>query len=320
MQKWQSCKIWQMGFLGYPNLLQKDVKMIGIGMEDKPHKTREALQEAARSDLRERSLSTGLSLSLANGSSVLSEPAYVDSCLSKQFGADDQTAGNSPIPSEPAKIHFDLVKPTQSDALATTCEELSDELRTNGKILKASAAVLLSHLSSAQRCVEHRQPSRPVQSQQQQARAGQPQQKERRHRTKRCAPLQIATQLSELQSEDPGKIICVRKINRLGFDSADILKKHFEQYGPVDRVLLSNAHRKEPGVYSFPVRLRPSGIGFVVFETSQIVAQVLAVGESHIINGVEVQMRSFERRVCDKSSDSDDGLFRPEDEEEKADK
>jgi hypothetical protein len=302
-----------MGFFGYPSLLRKDVSMIGMG--DKPNKSREALQKDARVDFKERSMATSYSLSLANGSSVLSEPAYVDSCLSKHFGADDQTSGSSVTPSEqPAKIQFDMVKPTKSNALATTCEQLSDDSCTNGKILKASAALLLSHLSSANRCVEHRQPSRTVQSQQQ-ARTVQPQQKERRHRTKRCAPLQIATQLSELQTEDPGKIICVRKINRLGFDSADILKKHFEQYGRVDRVLLSNAHRKEPGVYSFPVRLRPSGIGFLVFNNPEIVAQILAVGESHIINGVEVQMRAFERRVGDKSSDSDDGLFRLEEDE-----
>jgi hypothetical protein len=117
--------------------------------------------------------------------------------------------------------------------------------------------------------------------------------------------LLIATALNDLQSEEPEKIIIVRKINRLGFDSAEILKKHFQQYGAVDMVRLSNAHhkdRKERGRYSSEVRLRPSGIGFVVFQDSKVAAQVLAEGETRMINGVEVRMRAFERRRFDSSS------------------
>jgi hypothetical protein len=295
-----------MGFFGYRNLLQKDVKMIGMG--EKPH---------SKQALRKDSMTIMPRLSLSSGSSVLSEPAYVDSRLSEQFGEDSPTSRHCTTPSEPAKIAVDPVHSVNTpklDPLRTTSDQTSNDSCTKGNILKAAEAALLAHLASAHPCVEKRQPSSKAPSQQQ-ARNVRP--KERTYRAKRSSPLQIATQLTELQTEDPDKVVCVRKINRLGFESADILRKHFEQFGPVDRVLLSNAHRREPGVYSYPVRLRPSGIGFVVFKDSEVVAQVLAVGASHIINGVEVHMRAFVRRACDKSSDSDDGLFRPEDQDEK---
>jgi hypothetical protein len=289
-----------------------------IGMGDKPH-NEQALQKDACVNFEERSMAMSSRLSLASGSSVLSEPAYVDSRLSEQFGPEAQACGNCTTPSEPAKIVLDpvySVDSTNLDPLQIDWDRKSKDLCTDRNVLKASKPALLAHLSSAHPCVEHRQPSCKVQSQQQACTA---RPKERRYHPKRNSPLQIATQLTELQSEDPDKVICARKINRLGFESADILSKHFEQYGPVDKVLLSNAHRREPGVYNFPVRLRPSGIGFVVFKNSKVVAQVLAVGESHVVNGVEVHMRAFVRKACDKSADSDDGLFRPDDEDAKPD-
>jgi hypothetical protein len=137
-----------------------------------------------------------------------------------------------------------------------------------------------------------------------------PQKDCRKRRTKRRAVLLIATQLNELQSEDPDKILIVRKINRLGFDSADVLKEHFEEFGKVSKVRLSNAHQKEHSGH-FHVRLRPSGIGFVVFESSGAAAKVLAEGETRVIQGVEVHLRAFERRRFDASStvDFDEEIF-----------
>lgn len=222
-----------------------------------------------------------------NGMSVLLEPAYVDSCLSEEFGLSKELYECHMVSNEPEKISVDQVHSTNQSG--PPC----DDLRDSGEILKASAALHFSHFSPA-----------PLHTRQnyQQPNAVQLQQKDcRKRRTKRHAVLLIATQLSELQSEDPEKIVIVRKINRLGFDSADILKEHFEHFGVVDKVRLSNAHNKEPGT-SFQVRLRPSGIGFVVFENSESAAQVLAEGETRLINGVEVYVRGFERRRFDSSS------------------
>merc|ERR1719191_417058 len=113
-----------------------------------------------------------------------------------------------------------------------------------------------------------------------------PQKRKNGNRIKRHNVLLIATHLNELQQEDPGKILIVRKINRLGFDSAEKLKAHFEQYGHVDKVRLSNAHAKQPG--NFRSRVRPSGIAFLLFEDSQDATRALDAGESQLVAGMEV--------------------------------
>jgi hypothetical protein len=107
--------------------------------------------------------------------------------------------------------------------------------------------------------------------------------------------LLIATQLNALQEEDPSKIIIVRKIHRLGFESASILTEHYSKIGPVVKVLLSNAHEKQAA--SFSVRLRPSGIGFVLFENAADAAAALALGECHHVAGAEVHVREFKRKT-----------------------
>jgi len=131
--------------------------------------------------------------------------------------------------------------------------------------------------------------------------------RQRRYQKRRC-DLLIATQLSQLQEEDPGKLLIVRKINRLGFNSARILQQHYERYGVVTKVLLSNKHEKDAGA-PFPTRLRPSGIGFVLFESAEGAAEALAEGPSQIqglanclsfsyevVAGVEIVVRAFEKR------------------------
>jgi len=218
---------------------------------------------------------------LVSGWSVFLEPAYV--CLSKEFGSTDQLGESHLVPDEPGKILFD---PMHSISRA---EQPSDDFCNSGKLLKASAALHFRQFLSAHPYGGCIQPAQAVQSQTKECR--------KRH-TKRRSVLLIASQLNELQSENPDKIVIVRKINRLGFDSADILKKHFGQFGDVDQVRLSNAHNKEPG-NSYQVRLRPSGIAFVVFANSESAAQVLAEGETRMINGVEVWVRGFERRRFD---------------------
>jgi hypothetical protein len=225
------------------------------------------------------------------GLSALEEPAYVDDSLFKEFDAIDQICAGRLVQDEPGKIVFDTLHSVSS------VDQPSDDFCNSGKILKEAASVAL-HLSYL--------PSTHMQL----AGAVQPQKKDcRKHRAKRRALILVATRLNEIQAEDPERILVVRKINRLGFDSADILKEHFEQFGAVQKVRLSNAHNKERGSYSFQVRLRPSGFGFVVFENAEAAAQVLAEGESRMINGVEVQVRAFERRRFDASSSVSDEII-----------
>lgn len=120
---------------------------------------------------------------------------------------------------------------------------------------------------------------------------------------KRHTIVKIASHLNELEQDDPNKILIVRKINRLGFDSADILISYFEHVGPVAKVRLSSPHEK----HGFNVRLRPSGIGFVVFENADDAARAVALGDTQTIAGAEIIVKAFQRRQ-DRSIDEDQVL------------
>jgi len=116
-------------------------------------------------------------------------------------------------------------------------------------------------------------------------------------RRRRCQLL-LATHLKEMEGEDTSCIIHVRQIHRLGFNSTDLLREYCSNFGPVKRIALSNAHEKleeTPGL-PFPVRVRPSGIGFVVMERPEDAAAVIAQGEVQTINGCAIKVRKFEAR------------------------
>jgi hypothetical protein len=211
-----------------------------------------------------------------NGLSAFMEPAYVDNLVTEGLCLRDNAH-------ESNELGATLLTPLSEYCLNPP----SDDLYDVGQTLKATASFCIPSFS-----LDH-QPANAMYCNISKG--------NRKRRTKRRAVLLIATQLSELQSEDPDKLLIVKKINRLGFDSADILKEHFEQFGPVEKVRLSNAHTKEPGT-SHQVRLRPSGIAFVLFKSSEAAAQVLAEGETQTVNGLDVFVRGFERRQADDKS------------------
>jgi hypothetical protein len=115
--------------------------------------------------------------------------------------------------------------------------------------------------------------------------------KQHKNKKQRGCPLMIATHMKDLEDEDPDCILMIRHVQRLGFDSAEILRVHYNRYGTVVKVLLSNRHEKQASA-----RLRPSGIALVLMQNPEDVANVLKVGEVQTIHGVEVHLRVFKRK------------------------
>merc|ERR1719198_2873097 len=50
--------------------------------------------------------------------------------------------------------------------------------------------------------------------------------------------------LELLRKHHPERVLIVRKIKQLGFDSPKFLKKHFTQYGEVSEILVAHSHVK----------------------------------------------------------------------------
>jgi hypothetical protein len=119
------------------------------------------------------------------------------------------------------------------------------------------------------------------------------------------ADFTLRTHLRELQKVELGRIVLIRKISKLGFDSAPILEKHYSRFGKVEKVLVAHSHVK-PQHCGQGVRLRPSGLGFVVMSQPQQVEAILAAGEHQVVQGVRVCVRKFERRGVQDDEDQID--------------
>jgi len=206
------------------------------------------------------------------------EPAYVDVCAPEGFG---RMCESHLLVDESGRIAF---KPMDAISQATQASG-ADDLYNSGKSLKT--ALSFFHLPY---------PPGPYGNNLQLAQSSDwlPQGSCGRQDRKPALSL-IATHLNELESDDPDKVIIVRKMNRLGLKSSAILKQHFSRFGVVEKLRLANTHDQKLAS-SLNARLRPSGIAFVVFESSVSASQVLAEGETQNVHGVQVSVSRFERR------------------------
>jgi len=249
------------------------------------------------------------------GGSVASEPAYSTSLGSTDVCAPPGLAMDDPLMSELdqntclRQMLSDLLGEYSHSPSAPQYIDLGYDV---GNVLKVSAAY--DHQKTTQRAREQEAPrpaaaasfSQKVQDFDQDVMPGDDSEHlPRRHlrRRKRTCVLRLATHLNQLEHEDPSKVVIVRKINRLGFESSNILKEHYASIGAVSKVLLSNQHERQSGL-PFQVRLRPSGIAFLVFETVEGAARALAQGATQTVAGVEIFVRAFEKRLSDEDEDA----------------
>lgn len=106
--------------------------------------------------------------------------------------------------------------------------------------------------------------------------------------------------LRSLLQVDSSRVLIVRKINRLGFASPQILREHFSWYGTVENVLVAHSRVKSGGGQAGIVsRLRPSGLGFVVMSKGEEALKILAEGPEQQVSGTIIRVQKFERRMSE---------------------
>lgn len=87
--------------------------------------------------------------------------------------------------------------------------------------------------------------------------------------------------LRDLSSIDSGRVVVVRKINKLGLKAAKILRKHFAQDGRVDFVFAPHSRNSDAttGIY----RMRPGKLGFVVMRSAEEAEAIFSRGVEQCI-------------------------------------
>jgi RNA recognition motif-containing protein len=93
--------------------------------------------------------------------------------------------------------------------------------------------------------------------------------------------------LAILELDNEESVISVKKIHKLGRQSADSLRNHFSQFGEIDKVILLPSKTKESQAS------RPASMGFLVFKNSKDAQST--IGE-HVIDGVTVIASSFVKK------------------------
>lgn len=99
----------------------------------------------------------------------------------------------------------------------------------------------------------------------------------------------LAAHLRDLAEMDSGCVLMVRKINQLEGDTCATLKNYFSKFGSVDRVMISATRSAAK-----PARIRQATLGFLVMSGGDGVQAALAHGPQHIVQGVSINVSTFE--------------------------
>jgi len=116
-------------------------------------------------------------------------------------------------------------------------------------------------------------------------------------------PYNLGGLLSILDDYEETFIITVRKIHRLGFKSARALRKHFQGFGAVEKVLLLPSRPKTSDPELKP---RPASMGFIVMQSAEAACAALRQKDTHLIQGWPVFAQKFVRRDSPAQDCSDD--------------
>jgi hypothetical protein len=105
----------------------------------------------------------------------------------------------------------------------------------------------------------------------------------------------LRSHFGELDQVPCERIFLVRKIQRLGLNSADSVRAHFNTYGDVEDVLVAHSPVLS-GCKTYVRRFRPSNLAIVTMKTAAMAERVHAQGRDQVIQGNFVVVEPYERR------------------------
>jgi hypothetical protein len=118
----------------------------------------------------------------------------------------------------------------------------------------------------------------------------------------------LRSNLRKLAEIDADRIFMVRKINKLGLGSAQLLKTYFGQFGGVTNALVTHSLDKREFDKNNPKSrplVKPAGIGFVVMDKAEDVRKILHTGLEHIVYGVKIRVATYEHQIPDEADVQD---------------
>jgi hypothetical protein len=113
----------------------------------------------------------------------------------------------------------------------------------------------------------------------------------------------LRVSLQKLAEYDADRIFMVRKINKLGLGSAQLLKSWFSQVGGVTQVFVTHSidRRMKNGAPKgrHGPCVRPAGIGFVVMDSAEGAQRALQNGMEQTAFGVQIKLATYDHQIPD---------------------
>eukprot|EP00929_Paragymnodinium_shiwhaense_P040708 TRINITY_DN21217_c0_g1_i1.p1 TRINITY_DN21217_c0_g1~~TRINITY_DN21217_c0_g1_i1.p1 ORF type:complete len:552 (+),score=126.51 TRINITY_DN21217_c0_g1_i1:110-1765(+) len=96
--------------------------------------------------------------------------------------------------------------------------------------------------------------------------------------------------MQRLEELDQRQVLLVRKIKHMGFNAPKELKRHYSQFGTVDKVYIPRS--------LVQTRARPAHLGFIVMAEVEQASAILALGIDQIVGGGPISVHPFEHQAA----------------------
>ncbi|CAK0854485.1 unnamed protein product [Prorocentrum cordatum] len=108
----------------------------------------------------------------------------------------------------------------------------------------------------------------------------------------------VGEHLRALGGVDPRRVLVVRRIYKLGYQSGSLLASHFSKFGRVHEVLVPRRQAKlfrcRSQAAGAGTRDRPGAIGFVVMADAECTDRAMWDGKQHMVAGERITVEPFE--------------------------
>jgi len=123
---------------------------------------------------------------------------------------------------------------------------------------------------------------------------------------KRRSEYRVASHLAKLDAVDASRVVKIKNIAALGFNSAIVLRDYLSQFGQVEEVLLCRSQEEMPQP-SQGYRHRPSRSCFVVMGSAEEAAAVLRQGDTQVVANTTIVVQKFMRNVASYAKENGKG-------------
>jgi len=117
----------------------------------------------------------------------------------------------------------------------------------------------------------------------------------------------MRTHLNNLAVADSGRVLTLRKLNRIGMNSSALLEAYFSRFGTVESVMVSHTFVKSMFAKG-KKRERPATTGFLMMATAEDAEAVLRAGTDHEVQGAGITVHPFKSHSLDAAEVESDRL------------